>query len=320
MARAVESSNLRTINSARGANGLATWRVLQRHWFVYVCGLVMPVAFYAVFIGYPILHTLYLSLARWNGLESQIVFVGLQNFLDLTRDPNFTVSLVNNIKWAVLSLLVPVVLGLLMAVLLHSGKIYFSGVFRSIIFLPTTMALVTIGIMFALILNPVFGAWNEALRVVGLGALAHDWLGDPNTALYSLIAVFAWGYLGLPLMLFHAGISEIPVELYEASRIEGASGFQTLRYITVPLLKPVATVVTMLTVINSLRAFDLVMVMTRGGPFKQTAVLGYLMYTEAFANYRFGYGAAISIVVLLLSSVFAAIYLRNVAGESLYVS
>lgn len=295
-------------------------RATKRHWFIYLGGIVLPLALYAIFIGYPILKTLYLSLAEWNGLDPEITMVGLDNYRTLLKDPIFKLSLVNNVKWAVVTLLFPVVMGLLLAVFLHSGKVYFTGPFRSTLFLPATMSLVTIGIMFALILNPVFGALNEGLRALGLGFLAHDWLGDPDTALYTLLAVFGWFYTGLPLMLFHAGISEIPQELFEAAKIEGANGLQVFWYVTLPLLRPVTIVVTMLTVITSLKAFDLVMVMTRGGPFNRTSVLGYFMYTESFWNYRFGYGAAISVVILLLSSVFAAIYLRNMAGEALDVS
>ena len=182
------------------------------------------------------------------------------------------------------------------------------------------MSLVTVGIMFSFLLNPTFGGLNETLKAIGLGSLTQDWLGDPKIVLYTLIAIFGWAYTGMPLMLYHAGISEIPNELFEAARIEGASGWQTFWNVTLPLLRPVNIVVTMLTVINSIKAFDLVMVMTRGGPFNTTSVLGFFMYNETFWDYRFGYGASISVIILLLSSVFAAIYLRQIAGESIYVS
>ena len=320
MSGIIKTGNSRGLPSARQGRVAAIWRAAKRHWFVYGGGIILPLILYTIFIGYPILKTLYLSLTEWNGLDPQVTMVGLNNYRTLLEDPIFKVSFINNVKWASLTLLFPVVAGLLFAVFLHSGKVYFASVFRSALFLPATMSLVAIGIMFALILNPIFGALNEGLRAIGLGFLTHDWLGDPDTALYTLLFVFGWFYTGLPLMLFHAGISEIPPELFEAAKIEGANGLQTFWYVTLPSLKPVTTVITMLTVITSLKAFDLVMVMTRGGPFNQTSVLGYFMYTESFWNYRFGYGAAISVVILLLSSVFAAIYLRNVAGESLYVS
>ena len=172
--------------------------------------------------------------------------------------------------------------------------------------------------MFSLILNPVFGAFNTTLHAIGLGFLAHDWLGDPNTALYTLIFTFAWSYLGLPLTMFFAGIKQIPEELFDATKIEGANILQNLRFVTVPLLRPVFTIVVVLAVINSVRSFDLVFAMTRGGPFGQTTVLGYYMYTQAFLAYRYGYGASVSVVLLVISSIFAFVYLRTIARESLH--
>ena len=292
-------------------------RIALKHPFVFIFGIIFPLALYAIFIGYPLVNVTYLSLTSWDGIEMTKEFVGIENYTNLIQDPNFRLSLSNNFKWALVTLLFPVVIGLLLAVVLQSGKIFFSNGFRAIIFLPSTMPLVMVGIMFAMILNPVFGAMNKTLNALGLSFLIQDWLGDPKIALYTLIGVFSWSYIGLPMILYYAGISEIPQELFEAAQIEGANGFQVLRFVTFPMLLPVTTVVTMLTAINSLRAFDLVMIMTRGGPFRQTSVLGYFMYTETFWNYRFGYGAAISVAILLLSAIFTAIYLRSIAGETL---
>jgi len=302
------------------SRGAAFWRALVRHWPVYLGGVILPLVVYAVFIGFPVLSTMYLSLERWNGLEAQRVFVGLENWRALFQDPSFTLSLTNNVKWAIVSLLVPVGGGLLLAVFLSSGKVHFSSAFRALMFLPSTMSLVSIGVMFAVILNPVFGGLNEALRALGLGFLIREWLEDPNLVLYTLTGVFTWHYLGMAMIMFHAGISQVPVELYETAKIEGSGPFQTLWYVTIPMIKPVITVVTVLTVMISFRAFDIVMVMTRGGPFKQSNVLAYFMYLEAFQKYRFGYGAAIGVCILLLSSIFAAIYLSRIAGEAEYVS
>jgi multiple sugar transport system permease protein/raffinose/stachyose/melibiose transport system permease protein len=167
-------------------------------------------------------------------------------------------------------------------------------------------------------MNPVFGGLNEALRLIGLGALTQQWLTNPTLVMYSLICVFSWSYIGVSMMLFHAGISQIDPELYEMATLEGANFFQTLWMVTLPMLRPVMTVVVTLTVISSLKAFDLVLLMTKGGPYKMSNVLGYFMYTEAFHKYRFGYGAAISVIILLLSSVFAAVYLRNIAKGALH--
>jgi multiple sugar transport system permease protein/raffinose/stachyose/melibiose transport system permease protein len=302
------------------SRGAVIMREFARHWTIYLGGVIIPLAVYAVFIGFPVLSTMYLSLERWNGLGAERVFVGLENWRNLFQDPSFTLSLTNNLKWAIVSLVVPVGGGLLLAVFLSSGKIYFGSAFRALMFLPSTMSLVTIGVMFALILNPVFGGLNEALRALRLSFLIHGWLDEPNLVLYTLTGVFTWHYLGMAMIMFHAGISQVPTELYETARIEGSGPLQTLWYVTIPMIRPVITVVTMLTVMISFRAFDIVMVMTRGGPFKQSNVLAYFMYLEAFQKYRYGYGAAIGICILLLSSIFAAIYLSRIAGEAEYVS
>jgi multiple sugar transport system permease protein/raffinose/stachyose/melibiose transport system permease protein len=285
--------------------------LIKRHKLVFSLGIILPLILYFIFIGYPLLKTVQLSFFSWDGIANDMTWVGGSNYLQLVTDSDFYLSLVNNIKWAVLTILFPVVLGLLIAVILQSGKVYFAGFFKAIIFLPSTMSLVMIGIMFAIILNPGFGALNNLLRSLHLDFLAQEWLGDARFALYTLIGVFSWHYIGLPMILYFSGIAAIPEELYESARLEGSSGFNTLFRITIPMLKPVTSVVVILTVINSLKAFDLIMVMTRGGPYRQTSVLGYYMYTETFWNYRYGYGAAISVSILLLSSVFVYLYLKQ---------
>jgi len=318
MAEEINKKTFKTVTKFRRENNFIYQ--FGRHPFVFIIGIVIPLILYGIFIGYPLVSVFTLSFFKWDGISNHMPFVGLQNYISLVQDPAFIQSLVNNIKWAVLTIIFPVGLGLLLAAILHSGNIYFSNFFRAIIFLPTTMSLVGVGIMFALILNPSFGALNTLFNSSGLGFLAQEWLGNSKLALYTLIFVFSWGYIGLPMILFYAGMSGIPVELYEAASLEGSGAFQNLRFITIPLLSPVTTMTIMLTVINSLRAFDLVMVMTGGGPFGQTTVLGYFMYLETFGNYKFGYGAAISVVILLLSIVFAAVYIKNVASEAMHVS
>ncbi len=291
---------------------------LLRRWPVYLGGIVMPLAVYAVFMGYPAVKTVWLSFQSWDGLSAAPVFVGLENWRTLLKDPGFLLSLGNNLKWAAVALLVPVGLGLLLAAFLASGKVYLAGIMRALLFLPSTMSLVVIGLMFTLILNPVFGGLNTALTSLGLDFLVHDWLGEPGLVLYTLTGVFAWAYIGLPMFMFYGAIMQVPTELYEAARIEGANALQTLVNVTIPVIRPVIAVVALLTIIESFRAFDIVMVMTRGGPFKQSSVLAYQMYVESFLKYRFGYGAAIATCILLLSLIFYPFYLKGVAGEAEY--
>jgi len=317
MAEGINKKTFKAITKFRSEDNF--FYQFARHPFVFIIGIFIPLILWGIFIGFPLVNAISLSFYKWDGISSHMPFVGLQNYINLVHDPAFIRSLVNNLKWAVLTIVFPVGLGLLLAVILHSGNIYFSNVFRAIIFLPTTMSLVGVGIMFSLILSPSFGALNTLFNSIGLQFLAQDWLGNSKLALYTLIFVFSWGYIGLPMIMFYAGISGIPEELYEAAALEGIGAFQNLRYITLPLLGPVTTMTIMLTVINSLRAFDLVMVMTYGGPFGQTTVLGYFMYLETFGNYKFGYGASISVTILLLSVIFAIIYIKNVASEAMHV-
>ncbi len=294
------------------------WQGFLRHKFVYLVGVILPVVLYAVFVGYPIIYSMVLSFFRWDGINTQKVFIGLQNYRAMFADPNFYLALINTAKWTLLTLLIPVIIGFILAMLLATGRVYFANLIRSLFFFPTTMSLIMIGAMFALILNPIFGAFNTALGAIGLGSLSQDWLGNPQTALYTLILTYAWSYLGLPLTMFFAGIRQIPDELFETAQLEGANLFHILWYIAVPLLKPVFTIVVVLSIINSVRAFDLVFTMTRGGPFGQSTVLGYYMYTQAFLAYRYGYGATLSVAILVISALFAFFYLRTVARESLH--
>jgi ABC-type sugar transport system permease subunit len=180
------------------------------------------------------------------------------------------------------------------------------------------MSLVAVGLMYSLILSPGFGAFDQVLRAVGLGGLVRTWLGDYNVTLYVLILIDCWAYTGVPLMLFHAGLGAIDPELFDAARLDGANNLQIIRHVIVPGLRPVVLIVTMLSIIHSLRTFDVVSVMTRGGPGGGTSVLGYFMYSVTFSRNQFGYGASIAVIILLFSAGFAFAYLRGVAKNALY--
>ncbi len=275
---------------------------------------------FVIFAGYPILYNLLLSFTQWNGLSPEIKLIGLNNFIELGRDPIFLLSFVNTLKWTFLSLILSLGLGLSLSVILFLGKVYWRGLFRSVIFVPVTISLVATGIMFSLILSPDFGLLDQTLRALQLSSLIRPWLGDYHMALYVLIAIGTWGYVGIPLMLFHAGLSELDPELLDAARLRWASDFEIARHIILPSLKPAFVIVAVLSVLQSLRTFDLVAIMTQGGPAGATKVLGYFMYSETFWNNRFGYGATISVVILILSSGFAWTYLHRVANNAIHSS
>ena len=290
---------------------------LRRRWFAYFFGIVVPVLVYGVFVGYPLVYSVYLAFVKWDLFAAHKQWVGLANFRELAHDTLFWTAFMNTIKWTLGTLFVVDVIAPLLAIFLNSGRVYLPTFFRTIFFIPVTMSLVAVGLMFAFIVSPAFGVFNVLFGFLGVGNPNIDLLGSPGSALNTLIVIFGWSYVGVAVILFHAAVRQIPTELYEAVRLDGASGRQTLRYITLPMLRPIFMVVTMLSVLEALRAFDLIVVMTRGGPGNASQVLGFLMYRSAFNEQRVGYGAAISTVMLAMSMVFAIVYLRRVGRTAL---
>jgi multiple sugar transport system permease protein/raffinose/stachyose/melibiose transport system permease protein len=284
----------------------------RNHLFVAVFGVVVPVALFAAFIGYPIVFTIYLSFFEWNGMAPTKTFVGLANYSYMFGDKYFYISLTNNLKWLAVSLGFPVVLGFLIAYAMRVRAVYFPTLLRTAIFFPVTMSLVAVGLMFLLILNPIFGAFDSVLRALGLGFLVSEWFGDYRIAIYTLAFVGGWAFTGLPMIFYFAGIGDVPKETFDAARIEGAGHLRMMLRVALPQLRPVTAVVVMLTLFESLKAFDLIAVMTKGAPFGRTNVLGYLVYLESFWNSRFGYGATVSVAILALSIAIAGLLLGTV--------
>jgi ABC-type sugar transport system permease subunit len=284
----------------------------RNHVFVTLFGIVAPVLLFACFIGYPIVYTIYLSFFEWNGMAPTKTFVGLANYSYMFGDKYFYISLENNLKWLVVSLAFPVVLGFLIAYAMRVRAVYFPTLLRTAIFFPVTMSLVAVGLMFLLILNPIFGAFDTVLRALGLGFLVSEWFGDYRIAIYTLAFVGGWAFTGLPMIFYFAGIGDVPKETFDAARIEGAGHLRMMLRVALPQLRSVTAVVVMLTLFESLKAFDLIAVMTKGAPFGRTNVLGYLVYLESFWNSRFGYGATVSVAILVLSIAIATLMLGTV--------
>lgn len=293
----------------REDSGLSFIAFARQHMFVALFGIVLPVLVFCIFVGYPIVYTIYLSFFNWNGMASTKQFAGLENYTHLLHDKYFYVSLINNLKWLGVTLLFPVTLGFLIAYVMRAQLVFGAAFLRTVVFFPVTMSLVAVGLMFLLILNPVFGALDDVLRALGLGFLVREWFGDYRIALYTLAVVSGWAFTGLPMVFYFAGLGDVPKETLDAARIEGAGHCRMMWSVALPQLRPVTAVVVMLTIFESLKAFDLVAVMTKGAPFGTTNVLGYVVYLETFWNSRFGYGATLSVAILILSVLMAALVL-----------
>ncbi|MGG7077221.1 carbohydrate ABC transporter permease [Clostridium sardiniense] len=239
------------------------------------------------------------SFTNWNIYNfSNPQFVGLENFKDLFTSTSFMPALWNVVIFAIITTIVKVSLGLLIAILLNN-KFKGRNFFRAVSFLPCTIGTLVIGYVFSFILQPETGVLNIILRGIGLESLAMNWLGDPNIALYSVAGVESWIWIGFNVAIILAGLQSIPSELYEAARIDGATRFQRFKEITLPLLRPTINTTITLCVIGGFNVFDIIMSMTNGGPNGATQVISKLSY-DAMRTGTMGYASAINVVQLLL--------------------
>jgi ABC-type sugar transport system permease subunit len=276
-----------------------------------------PLAFYTVFVLLPLAQSIQIATWNWNGL-SEPTSIGLANFSRALNDPLFIGAFRNTALWLIVAVTVPTVLGLLLAVLLDR-PLRASRVYKSAFYMPITLSLVVVGQVWIWIYQPDWGLLNTVLRTVGLDDLTRAWLGDPATSLAAVILAWSWQQTALSLILYLAALTTIPRDLLEAASIDGASAWQQFRRIIVPLLRPASVVVVALAVINTLKGFDIVFMLTKGGPFHTSSNLAMFMYSETFLKYRIGYGAAIAVALFILAVIVIVIYFRQVrASERLY--
>jgi multiple sugar transport system permease protein len=275
--------------------------------------LALPVTIYLIWIIGPTIYSFYLSLTRWDGLSAP-KFIGFQNFRYLFQDDVFFICLSNNIEWIILFMTIPIVLGLTLAMVLNTDVPGAKG-YKTAFFMPMVLSLVVCGLVWSWLYSPHSGLINQVLRKVGLGALATGWLSNPKVVMEAVIAVAVWRQVGYVMVLYLAGLQSVDKNLVDASEVDGASAVQRFFHVILPQLAPVTVIVIVISIIDSVRAFDLVSIMTRGGPYNQSSVLANYMYIEAFNNYRMGYGAAIAVIIFIIAFLFIAFYLTRIAKE-----
>jgi raffinose/stachyose/melibiose transport system permease protein len=272
-------------------------------------GLVSPaLLLYGTFLLWPIIQTVYLSLTDWNGLTASPTWTGLENYRRLIGDERFGAALVNNLWWVVGSWFAQG-LGLVLAALLSASWIRGRTLFRTLFFVPATLSLVVVGIVWDRVYNPNSGLLNVALNSSGLDAASRGWLADPATAMPAVIATANWTYYGFAMVIFLAGLQSIDSQLYEAAALDGAGAWRQFRHITLPGLQNEITLLVILSFINTLRTFDLVYVMTNGGPGHETEVVAYYIYSLAFVTRQVGYGAAVATTLTVIILIVTAIFL-----------
>ncbi|MDQ0798353.1 carbohydrate ABC transporter permease [Streptomyces sp. B1I3] len=277
-------------------------------------GLLLSLLFLVV----PLVMTFYYSLTQWQGIGDP-TWIGFDNYTRLFSDSDFWASF-RNIAFVIVGIaVVPTVLGLFLAALLfdYIGKKHGDGVvslFRSGLYLPQVIPVAVTGLMWGWILAPE-GAVNSVLEKAGLASLAENWLGDPDLALWVVLAVLVWMQLGYPLVLFLSGLQRIDPELYEAASLDGATWWQRFTRITVPILRPEVYVVLVTTTIAGLKVFAQIFVLTGGGPGNSTLVPSYFAYQNFFERADVGYGSAISSTITLLVLIIAGTMLTRQARE-----
>lgn len=254
---------------------------------------------YAIFVFFPILAAVGLSLTEWNGLAVP-VFRGIQNYIDLFSDNEFYIALRNNAEFIVFYCVFPLIIGVILAAIISVIGKRERLVLRTMFFLPYIMPTAVLGIIFQWLYNPAFGPLNQILKAIGLGKLALPWLGDFNWVLPAVGAVAVWYFFGFCMVVFLSGMQRIDPSLFDAARADGAQGWQTFWHVTLPQLLPEVRVVLLLTVIASIKSFDLIFTMTRGGPGNATLVPNVYMYELGFQLNRYGYAATVAIIGAIL--------------------
>lgn len=261
----------------------------------------------AAFLGVPFIRSFTYSLYEWNGISSP-VYVGLQNFSTLFHDKYFWNAFSNNLKFTVITTLVTCLLGFLFAVAIDR-RVKGWSIFKFAYFLPVMISMTVVGVLFGKIFEPAFGILNSLLGALGLESWQHAWLGDPEIALYSIIGVTIWQYSGFTMILFLAAVEGISPEIHDAATIDGVSSFRRIVNIILPIVKRIVLMVVMLQIIFSFKVFDIVWVMTRGGPGTTSDILGTFLYKTAFRNEQFGYASSISVTMTITIFVVSIIYL-----------
>jgi ABC-type sugar transport system permease subunit len=272
--------------------------------------LLIPLVVELALVFWPAVNSFYISLTKWNGAGAP-EWVGFRNFENLATDPVFIQALLNNVYWVIGFGGASVVIGLLLALALNRPR-RGVGFYRSAIYLPMVFSLAVTGLFWRLLYQPD-GAVNSALDAIGLGDVARQWLADPSTALTAVLIAAVWRQCGYIMVLYLAGLKGVDPTLEEAAQVDGANRWQRFWRIVMPQMKGVNSVVFAVTVIDSLRTFDIVWTMTRGGPYNSTQLLSTYMYQTAFSTVDLGYGSAIAVIIFLLAIVFIIGYLASAA-------
>jgi len=299
-------------SSSRAVDRVAATRRPRIRWgqVATIVGFLLPAAIiYSGLVLLPVAQAIYYSFFRWNGLGPLQNFIGLSNYTRLFSDRVFLGALGHNLQLVVLSIAIQLPLALGLALLVR-GIMRGRATFRTIFFLPFVLSEVVTGVIWNFIYRPDGGLINVLLQGIIPGMKETALLANPNTVLYALFGVITWKFFGYHMILYIAGLQNIPAELEEAAQIDGCGKLQTLRYITIPLLGNTIRLTIYLSVLGSLQFFDLIWVMTTGGPVSASDTMATYLYKFGFQRFQLGYGSAIAVIIFLICFSFSLVYQR----------
>lgn len=272
--------------------------------YVYALFVIPTIGLYFLFTIYPMLSSAYYAFTDWDGLHAP-KYIGFHNFATALKDPYFQNSIVNNMYFIFFSVFVQVPLIIFFAILIGGVK-RLQGFYKTTVFVPAILSTAVIGILWQFIYNPEVGIVNKFLGLFGIDTIY--WLADMRFALWAILITNAWQWMGFYIVLVLAAILAIPRELNEAAEIDGAGGFQRAFRITVPLIKPIISVIVMLSIAGAMRVVDIVLVMTRGGPVSSTEVMASYMVNRAIRYGEYGYGTSLALLIFVIALVLTALY------------
>jgi raffinose/stachyose/melibiose transport system permease protein len=270
-------------------------------------------AIYVFAIIIPVFYAIYISLFEWRGINN--TYVGLENYITLLKDEDFWFAFRNNIIIVANCVVGQLGISFLLAILLSSKNILFNNFHRTVIFLPVVLSAVVVGLVWTLVYNKNIGIMATIFNEIGLSSLIFPWLDDPNLVLFGVSFPLIWQYIGLFLIIWLSGIQNISESVIESAELDGATGWKKIRYIYLPLLKSTLLVNMMLCISGNMKVFDHIYVMTYGGPGKSSTVMAQYAYTTSFNMFKFGYGSALSIGMMILTFSIILIIRRIAAGK-----
>ena len=280
----------------------------KKSWIAYLYILPMIVLSF-VLVYYCIIDTVVVSFTDWDGMTDVFHFVALKNYIKMFKDHVFWTSVVNNLIFFVGTVFIQALLGFVLAVLLKK-KLPGSNVFKAIYFMPIAMATSIITAIFRIIMDPTNGALNQFLRAIHLNGFAVNWLGDPKIALVSVIIVNIFQWMGFSMITYYAGLMSLPDDVYEAAKIDGAGFCRTTFSVTLPMLKGTTNVLIILGIVGSLKTFDIVKLLTGGGPGRSTTVMNTYLYEKAFKDFNAGGAASIGVAILIIAMVMSFLQVK----------